>query len=140
MMEHKEFIVSISKGRYCLYLVLIIIMAIFGALFGMFSVIEENWTFLLGVILCAACAISCIIELRVLKRKKLIVNDTRIAYYMKDVLVRDIDLSEIALMRVKEPNLILLDHHSNEICSVLMMLKNIDELIEHVGRNKLRIR
>lgn len=45
MMEHKEFIVSLSKGRYCLYLVLIIMMAIFGALFGIFSVIEENWTF-----------------------------------------------------------------------------------------------
>ena len=101
MMEHKEFIVSLSKGRYCLYLVLIIMMAIFGALFGIFSVIEENWTFLWGVLLCAACAISCIIELRVLKRKKLIVNDTRIAYYMKDALVRDIDLSEIALMWVK---------------------------------------
>ena len=46
MMEHKEFIVILSKGRYCLYLVLIIMMAIFGALFGIFSVIEENWTFL----------------------------------------------------------------------------------------------
>ena len=51
MMEHKEFIVSLSKGRYCLYLVLIIMMAIFGALFGIFSVIEENWTFLWGVLL-----------------------------------------------------------------------------------------
>ena len=29
---------------------------------------------------------------------------------------------------------------TNEICKVLLMLKNVDELIEHVGRNKLRIK